>query len=34
MSRHKNANTLTTLSMPTLLEAFEEGVVAYFTHAA
>jgi hypothetical protein len=34
MSRHKNANTLTTLSMPKLLEAFEEGVVAYFTHAA
>lgn len=34
MSRHKNLNTLTALSMPKLLEAFEEGVVAYFTHAA
>ena len=34
MSRHKNANTLTTLSMSKLLEAFEEGVIAYFTHAA
>lgn len=32
MSRHKNANTLTVLSMPNLLEAFEEGVVAYFRH--
>lgn len=34
MSTHKNANTLTTLSMHRLLEAFEEGVIAYFTHAA
>ncbi len=34
MSRHKNANTLTALSMPKLLEAFEEGVVAYFTSTA
>jgi hypothetical protein len=34
MSRHKNSNTLTALSMPKLLVAFEEGVVAYFTHAA
>lgn len=34
MSRHKNSNTLVTLSMPKLFEAFEEGVVAYFTHAA
>lgn len=34
MSRHKNTNTLTTLSMPKLLGAFEEGVVAYFTHTA
>ncbi len=33
MSRHKNANTLTSLSMPNLLEAFEEGVVAYFERA-
>ena len=33
MSRHKKANTLTALSMPKLLEAFEEGVVAYFNHA-
>ena len=33
MSQHKNANTLTALSMPRLLEAFEEGVVAYFNHA-
>ena len=33
MSRHKDLNALTALSMPKLLEAFEEGVVAYFTHA-
>lgn len=32
MSRHKNANTLTALSMPNLLSAFEEGVVAYFSY--
>jgi hypothetical protein len=34
MSRHKNAITVTTLSMPNLLEGFEEGVVAYFTSSA
>lgn len=34
MSRHKKANTLTALSMPKLLEAFEEGVIAYFNQAA
>lgn len=34
MSRHKNSNTLTSLSMPKLLEAFEEGVIAYFTRSA
>lgn len=33
MSRHKKANTLTALSMPKLLEAFEEGVVAHFNYA-
>lgn len=34
LSRHKNSNTCTELSMPTLLRAFEEGVVAHFRHAA
>ncbi len=33
ISRHKNASTVTELSMPTLLSAFEEGVVAYFRNA-
>ena len=33
MSCHNNASTLTDLSMPTLLQAFEEGVVAHFKHA-
>lgn len=33
MSRHKNASTLTTLSMPELLELFEEGVIAHFMKA-
>ncbi|MFC0167594.1 hypothetical protein ACFFKC_05825 [Pseudoduganella danionis] len=33
ISRHKNASTLTSISMPVLLSAFEEGVVAYFTLA-
>lgn len=33
ISRHKNADTLTELSMPTLLSAFEEGVIAYFKEA-
>jgi len=32
ISRHKNADTLTDLSMPTLLSAFEEGVIAHFKH--
>lgn len=30
LSTHKSKTTLTTLSMPTLLRAFEEGFVAYF----
>ena len=30
MSRHKNAETLTDISIPTLLRVFEEGVLAYF----
>jgi hypothetical protein len=33
MSRHKNAVTLTDISIPTLLVMFEEGVVAYFRRA-
>ncbi|MEP6890501.1 MAG: hypothetical protein ABI955_07385 [Nitrospirota bacterium] len=33
ISRHKNADTLTDLSMPTFLSAFEEGVIAHFKHA-
>ncbi len=33
ISRHKNASTVTELSMPTLLAAFEEGVVAHFRNA-
>ncbi|MCU6434057.1 hypothetical protein LPB67_09790 [Undibacterium sp. Jales W-56] len=32
MSQHKNAITMTSLSMDTLLEIFEEGVVAQFRH--
>jgi hypothetical protein len=30
MSRHKGAITLTGLSIPDLLQAFEEGVIEYF----
>jgi hypothetical protein len=30
MSRHKNAATLTDISIPTLLSVFEEGVLAHF----
>jgi hypothetical protein len=33
MSRHKNAVTLTNISVPTLLRMFEEGVVAFFRRA-
>jgi hypothetical protein len=33
MSRHKNAETLTDISIPTLLRMFEEGVLAYFRRA-
>jgi hypothetical protein len=33
LSRHKIGSTLTELSMPHLLNAFEEGVVAYFSNA-
>lgn len=33
MSRHKNTQTLTDISIPTLLLMFEEGVIAYFLHA-
>lgn len=33
MSRHKNAVTLTNISIPTLLRMFEEGVLAYFRRA-
>ena len=33
MSRHKDAVTLTGLSIPNLLEAFEEGVIEYFVEA-
>ena len=33
ISRHKKSNTLTALTMPELLAAFEEGVVAHFRHA-
>lgn len=33
MSRHKNANTLTSPSMPKLLQVFEEGVIVHFMNA-
>jgi hypothetical protein len=33
MSRHNGALTLTKLSIPNLLEAFEEGVIEYFVDA-
>jgi hypothetical protein len=33
MSRHKNAVTLTDISIPILLRMFEEGVLAYFSAA-
>ena len=33
ISRHRNAVTVTQLSLPTLLAVFEEGVVAHFSNA-
>lgn len=33
MSQHKDAETLTDISIPTLLHTFEEGVLAYFRRA-
>ncbi len=33
ISRHKNTETLTDISIPTLLRMFEEGVLAYFRRA-
>jgi hypothetical protein len=33
MSQHKNVETLTDISIPTLLRVFEEGVLAYFRRA-
>ena len=33
MSRHKNADTLTDISIPCLLRAFEDGLLAYFRRA-
>ena len=33
ISRHKNADTLTEISIPCLLRAFEDGLLAYFRRA-
>lgn len=33
ISRHKNADTVTEISIPCLLRAFEEGLLAYFRRA-
>ena len=30
MSKHKNAETITEISLPRLRRAFEEGLLAYF----